>query len=67
VEDLDVNGDGVISKSEFYDNFAKVYGWQAWLAKRAIHKTFDKVLQESDGDGDGKLSKEVSTLPLSLD
>eukprot|EP01102_Stenamoeba_stenopodia_P014581 TRINITY_DN4861_c0_g1_i1.p1 TRINITY_DN4861_c0_g1~~TRINITY_DN4861_c0_g1_i1.p1 ORF type:complete len:197 (-),score=35.91 TRINITY_DN4861_c0_g1_i1:57-566(-) len=64
VDEWDANGDGAISKNEFYDNLAKVYGWQAWLAKRAIHKTFEKVLKESDNDGDGLLSKEVITLRL---
>ena len=34
MEEVDANGDGFISRKEFYDNLCQVYGWQARLAKR---------------------------------
>lgn len=31
IESADKNGDGAISRKEFYDNFYSVYGWQGSL------------------------------------
>lgn len=60
-EDVDKNGDGCISRKEFYDNMYAVYGWQAWLAKGHIHKTFDRAVKQGDLNGDGIMSiEEVS-------
>jgi len=36
----------------------KVYGWQAWLIKRNITRTFEHILEVADMDGNETLSKE---------
>jgi len=58
MEEMNVNNDGSISKQEFYRNICKVYGWQAWLAKPSIKKTFDNFIRHVDINGDQRLSKE---------
>jgi len=58
MEEVDANGDGFISRKEFYDNLCQVYGWQARLAKRHIHRTYDNAVKHCDMDGDDLLSRD---------
>ncbi|KAL6067735.1 E3 ubiquitin-protein ligase RBBP6 [Balamuthia mandrillaris] len=58
IEEMDTDKNGSISKTEFYNNLKEVHGWQTWLIKSHINKTFDNAVAAADVDGDQQLGKE---------
>mmetsp|Transcript_7055 Transcript_7055/g.7744 ORF Transcript_7055/g.7744 Transcript_7055/m.7744 type:complete len:181 (+) Transcript_7055:150-692(+) len=58
-------GDGIISKDTFVEKYKHLHGWQAWVAKKYIKKTWDNATARAYGESTEELGrKEIKTLVL---